>query len=704
MSRLDRHVGRVQNKLAMSLFLTALGTTVAVLCGLLVVGVVVNRLAHLNVPERWAWPAAGLGVAALVALGYAVFRRPSAHQAAVAIDGRLGLAEKFSTALYARRAGTGNDPFAAAAVLDAERTADNVSLNRQFPLPVPTTAYWAGTAVVAFLVAAWLVPTLDLFGRDARRQASAAKAREVAANREVVQQAIAKVSAFPKSVQDAPQVQLAKAEAQRALDQNNIDHVQATDSAMKLLQESTTAGLEEVKQNQKFAEASTNQQLFNTLNPSADDKGPVADATRDMAKGNFAGAMDQLQSLPQKFNDMTPAEQKKAADQAAKLANQLAKMANNPAAMKQLQQQVQQMGASQQQAQQLAQAVQQAAQGNPQAQQQLQQMQKQMMQQMNGGQGPTPQQQQQIQQAVQQMQAAANTQQTAQQMSAAAQQMASAMQQQAAAGQPKAGAQGQQAAQGSKAGGQQMAAAQHGAGQQAGQQAGQKAGGGQQKAGGQQQANGQQQGGQQPGGQQPGGQQPGQQASGNQAGGNQAGGNQPGGQQPGVAPGQQGQQNMAQAQQQMQDALAQMDAVQKDAQQMAAAENGAGDAPGQGAGQGQGPGQRPGGGGAGQGNGPKNNQHGNGQGAGGVGGVQGKAFAQYTVKQSIDPSQQIANGRMLAKTFVKAPQDKGTSTIQFTPAAAAAVKDATDDVPEESVPKDAQSSVKKYFETMDNPN
>ncbi len=697
MSRLDRHVGRVQNKLALGLFLTALGAAVAALCGLLVVGVAVNRLAHLNVPERWAWPLAGLAVAAVAASAYAVFRRPSAHQAAVAIDGRLGLAEKFSTALYARRAGTGDDPFAAAAVLDAERTADNVSLNRQFPLPVPSTAYWAGGAVVAFLVAAAWMPRLDLLGRDARRQASAAKAGEAAANRLVVQQAIAKVSAFPKSVQDAPQVQLAKAEAQRAMDQNNIDHVQATDSAMKLLQESTAAGLEEVKQNQKFAEASTNQQLFNTLNPSADDKGPVADATRDMAKGNFAGAMNQLQSLPQKFNDMTPADQKKAADQAAKLASQLAKMANNPAAMKQLQQQVQQMGASQQQAQQLAQAVQQAAQGNPQAQQQLQQMQKQMMQQMNGGQGPTPQQQQQIQQAVQQMQAAANTQQTAQQMSAAAQQMASAMQQQAAAGQPKAGAQGQQAAQGSpKAGGQQMAAGQKGAGQQAGQ----KAGGGQQKAGGQPQAGGQQQAnGQQPGGQQPGGQQPGQ-----QAGGNQAGGNQPGGQQPGGQPGQPGQQNMAQAQQQMQDALAQMDAVQKDAQQMAAAQNGAGDAPGQQAGQGsgQGQGQQPGGNQGGQGNGPKNNQHGNGQGAGGVGGVQGKAFAQYTVKQSIDPSQQIANGRMLAKTFVKAPQDKGTSTIQFTPAAAAAVKDATDDVPEESVPKDAQGAVKKYFETMDN--
>ena len=693
MSQLDRHVGRVQNKLALSLFLSALGVALAGLFAVVILAVAVDRLGHIGVPRAWTWVGAGTALAVIAAAVYAVARRPSQHQAAVAIDRKLGLAEKFSTALYARSAGGTTDPFAAAAVLDAERTADNVSLYRQFPMPFPRTGYWAMSAAVVMLLALWLLPELDLFGREARRQDAARHAAEVAANRAQVQQALAKVSAFPKSVQNAPQVQLAKAEANQSLNQNTIDHTEATDSAMKLLEAASKSNLEEIKEGQKFAQATTNQQLFNSLNPAADDKGPVADATRDIAKGNFAGAMNQLQSLPQKFNDMTPAEQKKAADQMAKMANQLAKMANDPGAMKQLQQQMQQLGANPQQAQQLAQAVQQAAQGNPQAQQQLQQMQQQMTKQMNGGKGPTQQQQQAIQQAVQQMQAAANTQQTAQQMSSAAQQMASAMQQgvQAPVGQKQAAQQGQQQAAG-KQGGQQMAA-KPGAGQQ---QAGQKPGGQQQQAGGQQQANAAQQAnGQQAGAQQQSGGQ--QQASGNQSGGQKPGGNQPGGS--GNQPGQG--QGMAQAQQQMQDALAQMDAVQKDAQQMAAAQANGGDGsnpadnpppPGQG---GQAPGAF----------GPKG-PAGNGMGGPGIGngGVGKKQVASFTVKQEMDPSQSIANGRMLAKTFVKAPQDKGTSTIQFTRAAAAAVKDATDDVPEESVPKDAQSTVKKYFETMDSGN
>ncbi len=160
---------------------------------------------------------------------------------------------------------------------------------------------------------------------------------------------------------------------------------------------------------------------------------------------------------------------------------------------------------------------------------------------------------------------------------------------------------------------------------------------------------------------------------------------------------------MAQAQQQMQDALAQMDAVQKDAQQMAAAQNNAGDGGNPPGGQGQQPG--PGGQGPGR-MGPRGNQPGQGMGGPGVGagGVGQKQVAAYTLKQEMDPSQRIDSGRMLAKTYVKAPTDRGQSTIQFTPAAAAAVKAATDDVPEESVPKDAQGAVKKYFETMDTGN
>ncbi len=70
------------------------------------------------------------------------------------------------------------------------------------------------------------------------------------------------------------------------------------------------------------------------------------------------------------------------------------------------------------------------------------------------------------------------------------------------------------------------------------------------------------------------------------------------------------------------------------------------------------------------------------------------------MKQVLSPSENIAGGKVLAKTFVKAPQLKGTSTIELSQAGKAQVKESTDPMAEETVPKDAQKVVKDYFDTV----
>jgi hypothetical protein len=159
---------------------------------------------------------------------------------------------------------------------------------------------------------------------------------------------------------------------------------------------------------------------------------------------------------------------------------------------------------------------------------------------------------------------------------------------------------------------------------------------------------------------------------------------------------------MQQAGQQMAQALGEMDAVKKDAEQMAAAQNagdGSGNDPNNPDG---GPKPQPGGqgpGGLGPNQGKGNGMGGPGIGAGGVG---EKQVAAYTVKQEMSPSQNIAGGKVLAKSFVKAEKLVGKSTIELSPAEKAAVKESTDDVSEETVPKDAQKAVKDYFDTVGN--
>ncbi len=696
MSRLDQHIGLVRSKLTTEKFLSLAGYAIAVFFACVLLAVLVDRFFWVDLPRQVIWFWGGCGAAVLIALVIAMIRRPTPHQAATLIDEKLGLNEKYSTALFARAQGSLADAFVVASIKDAERTADNVSLQRRFPIEFPKSVFPAIGAGLVVLLTCWLFhDRVDLFDHHKKAEEARRQALAMAEAKQSAQAALAVVNSLPKSIQAQQKVELAKQELQHQLEAPPTDPSVVKLTAKTAQEEAQQAAQQEMKSSQSFAQALVDQAVFKSLNPGADDHGPVADASKDISQGNFAKAVDKLQTLGTKFDQMTPEQQDKALQQMKTLAQQMNQIAQDPAAMQKLQQQLKQQGITQQQIQQASQLAQQAASGNQQAAQQLQQMQQQMTQQMNGGKGPTQQQQQQIQQAMQQMQSVANSQATAQQMTSAAQQMLQGMQM---AQSSKAGAQakGQPAGKGQQAqaaGGNQPSQQQAGS-QQGGQQSGQQQGGQQasKQGGGQQAGN---QGGQKAGGQQPGGQT----ASGAQPGGKQGGGQQPnGGQQPGGQNGQNGQQQMQQAGQQMADALTQMDAVQKDAQQVAAAQNTGSD----GGNQNNNPGRQPGSGGQGQGGQPNgNHQQGNGQGgAGGVGGWMDKSLAQYTVKQEMDPSQNIAGGRVLAKSYVKTAQDTGKSTIQLSPAEKATVKESTDEVSEESVPKDAQKAVKEYFDTV----
>lgn len=454
MSRLDRHIGMVQNKLAIQRFLHGLVVAALLFLVLLWVGIIVDRLVQWRPPRSHWWVWGGAGAALLGALIYGVLRRPSRHEAAVFIDERLALKEKFSTALFARP--LGDDPFARAAVVDAERTAENVSLHKRFPLTWPKRS--ATTAIVALVVGATLVffPRMQLFGRQAEAPRTSSTQQQAEQIRKDVKKALEVVVAAQASgVADEETINQAKRDLEELINAPIRDPEKARRSAARALADLDQAVKAKLANNQRLADAESGAKAFKSLMPAADEKGPVADAQRKIAKGDFSEAVDQLSEAVDKFDKMDEAEKKKAAEQMQKMAQQLQQMANDPKQQEAMKQQLQQMGMDQKQAEQVAQQIQQAAQGDKQAQEQLAQQAQQMMQQMNNGQGPNPQQQQQIQQMMQQMQAQANAQMQAQQMAQAAQQMAQAMQQ---AAQQQAGAQ-QNQQQGQQPGQQQMAQA-----------------------------------------------------------------------------------------------------------------------------------------------------------------------------------------------------------------------------------------------------
>src|SRR5687768_6920023 len=176
MSRLDRHVAMVQNKLALGRFVQALAWATLAFLAVLWVGIIVERVFHVRPPRVMIWIWSGLGAAVLAAIVYALVKRPTRHDAAVAIDEKLALKEKFSTALFARQL---NDPFADAAVKDAERTADNVSLHKRFPLEFPIQSLGTmGIGILVVLTLAFL-PRMDLFGKEEKRNLVAQEQRKI---------------------------------------------------------------------------------------------------------------------------------------------------------------------------------------------------------------------------------------------------------------------------------------------------------------------------------------------------------------------------------------------------------------------------------------------------------------------------------------------------------------------------------------------
>jgi hypothetical protein len=424
MSRLDNHILTIRNKLTLGVFLEAAAWAGTVLAVVIAIAIIGQRVLDRAIPHTLMLLGIGFIAGAIGASIYSVIRRPSPQTAAMKIDQVLGLKEKYSTALYARQL---SDPFAAAAVLDAEHQASEVSLYKRFPLRVPRQAMTAAAMfLLAFLLAVFM-PTLHLFSKPAparNRQSGDALQPH---HDEYVKQALPTILAPATMPSASEQIRRATEDLNKAIHTDEGDELRNHRSVLSALQDYNKTIVEEMKSNEKFQTAMDERNQMSAISSAKDDSTPMGKAQNELKAGNLDAAINDISAAVDKFNKMSAADQQKVVDQAKNLANELSKAANDPKVGQKIAQQLMQMGATQSQAQQLSAAMQQAAQGNKQAQLQLQQMAKQMAQQMNNGQGPTQQQQQQIQTMMSKTQALANSQAQAQALSNAAQQLSLAM-------------------------------------------------------------------------------------------------------------------------------------------------------------------------------------------------------------------------------------------------------------------------------------
>jgi len=431
MTRLDRHISLVRGKLMLGQFLKGLAWSALALAAIVWTAIVIDRLIQVHLPRQGLLLLIGCGGVLVSGWIYAIWHRPSAKQAALVIDERLALKEKFSTALFVRPL---NDPFAVATVRDAEQTAYNVSLHKRFPVEVPTLPLVGVAVAVGVVLLSLLIPNADLFHLEAARQKKIEVARHDRQQAEkAMKEALVQLDSAPKAVADSEQIKLARQDLADALKRPVDDPVAAQKKAENALQEMESIK-QQIKDEGKFADAQNAMRALQSLPKSSDEAGPIADAQDALSKGDLSQAVQSLKSAVDDFNNKPAEAQQKTAQQMAKLASQIAQNANDPKVQQNIQNQLQQMGANAQQAQAISQMMQAAANGDKNAQQQIQKAANQLAQQMNRKQPGASQAQQkqmasQMQQAMAQMQTQANGQAQSQQLAQAAQQLAAAMQQ-----------------------------------------------------------------------------------------------------------------------------------------------------------------------------------------------------------------------------------------------------------------------------------
>ncbi len=378
MSRVDSHVAAVRRRLTLGIYIQWLAMAAFVLAVLSFLVILSERILHIALPPQLIW--VGVGAVAVAAGIMAILHAPSADAAAVAIDEKLGLKEKFSTALKVK---SSSDPFAQAVVLDAERTAGNVHLAGRFPFEFPRAGYWCICAAALALLALWFMPEVDLFGRKQALKAMQEQQANIAIAERKIREAIVRIEQLPEVVQQSEKVQLAKGPLNTFLKNPTPDIEAANLLAVDAKDKAAEAALKQIDDMKVFANAQKASRLLGAMNnPLADAKGLVASVAKDLKNGDLEEAHGDLLKLATRFTELDKTEQELAAAQMQKLAEALKAIADDPQAMQNLPDQLKQADVNQQQIQEL---IQQATQGDPQSRKELQQIQQQAIGQLARG-------------------------------------------------------------------------------------------------------------------------------------------------------------------------------------------------------------------------------------------------------------------------------------------------------------------------------
>ncbi len=340
MAELEKQVSRVMRRLNFQIFLQILVWCWAGSLTLALGWVFTEKVWQPLVEPWWITPLAAMGLGVVAATAIWFFKRPSAVDAALALDQAFGLKERVSTTLTLSQS-LRETPAGLALICDAAKRVETLDVGEKFTLQVPRTAWMPIVpAILVFLVAMFVK-----FDKSSNAQAKTESAKERA---QVEQSAKVLAQRIEKQMEKAKEQGMGETEkllaeiAQKAKkdieDSKDIDQKKAL-AKMTTIQDELKARREKVGSSEQL------QKQLEKLKNSTE-TGPADKFQQALKHGDFKKAVDELNKIAEqlKSGQLTPEEKKKLEKQLAQMKEQLQKMANIEERKKQLEEQLKKAG------------------------------------------------------------------------------------------------------------------------------------------------------------------------------------------------------------------------------------------------------------------------------------------------------------------------------------------------------------------------
>lgn len=312
-------------------------STIAVLASMVAVLVWVaisKGVPVLTIP--W-WIAVGvIGIAVVVAVLMALFHRGRDDvSVAVAVDQRLGLNERFATAIQVANR---EDPFAVAAVADAAGTAHEPGMARRIRQafrPEPPRGWWLTPLVALLLVFTWIfIPQGNLFASEESDTVEVAEARS---------ESDAQLDGIIEAIEENPLLAEEMADIIDSM-QEDVDGFGAEDDSQTVEDVRREAirkasemqeRLEEMLNGENASMENALRENLEGLNAPKEGDPDAAELAEALKKGDFSAAKAALENLAKKMEEgaLDPEKEKALKKQLEDLAKQLEDLAKQQKAL-----------------------------------------------------------------------------------------------------------------------------------------------------------------------------------------------------------------------------------------------------------------------------------------------------------------------------------------------------------------------------------